>query len=36
MGFGQHFQEIILKQAGLSFIIYFFKMHAAKIGKTEC
>ena len=31
--FGQHFQEIILKQTSLSFIMYFFKMHAAKIGK---
>jgi hypothetical protein len=33
MRFGQHLQVIILKQPGLAFIIYFFEMHGAKIGK---
>jgi hypothetical protein len=31
--FGQHFQEIVLKQTSLPLIMNFFKMHAAKIGK---
>lgn len=33
MRFGQHLEVIIFKQAGLSFIINFFEVHAAKIGK---
>jgi hypothetical protein len=34
MGFGQHFQEIIPEQAGLTFVMDFLELHAANISKT--
>ena len=33
MCLGQHFQEIVLEQPCLAFIMNLFELHAAKIGK---
>jgi hypothetical protein len=35
VGFGKHFQEIIFKQPGLTFVMNFFKLHGAKIRKVR-
>jgi hypothetical protein len=33
--FCQHFEIIVLEKSRLPLIIYFFKMHATKIGKLD-